>query len=184
MNLLPLYTSTADRAAELLARVGKPQLSASTPCAEWTVKDLVNHLIGGQFMFGQALAGAPFAPGEAVDFTNGDLAASFRSATEVIAKAMADPGLASATAALPFGPVPATQAAGIALFEAYVHTWDLARALNTTVTLDSNATAAVNEIAKGVVVAVPKEAHLFGTPVSTASADLVAQTIALTGRRP
>ena len=184
MDLLPLYKTTIDQTASMLGKVGAQQLGATTPCADWTVKDLVNHLIGGQFMFGSALAGNPFTGGEAPDFSQGDLVATWRAASDSVTLGMADKALASKSAALPFGPVPGPQAAGIALLEAYVHTWDLARALGTDPTFPADVTGVVHEIAKNAVAAVPKEAGLFAPSVATTSSDAMAQAIAVTGRKP
>ena len=40
----------------VLANVTPDQMGDATPCAQWKVSDLVNHIVGGQYFFPSAHA--------------------------------------------------------------------------------------------------------------------------------
>jgi hypothetical protein len=54
---LALLAVALDQAADLLGRVGDDELSAATPCAEWTVSDLVDHLVNAPANFTMMMRG-------------------------------------------------------------------------------------------------------------------------------
>ena len=78
----------------VLSNVTPAQMGEPTPCASWTVRDLVNHIIGEHYFFaGSVLQGsAPAMEGDAPDFTGGDLIAAFDEATKQSVVAFAEPG--------------------------------------------------------------------------------------------
>src|SRR5262245_29595410 len=43
----------------LVAGVSPDQWGSPTPCDAWTVKDLINHFVGGGHMFAAAMRGTP-----------------------------------------------------------------------------------------------------------------------------
>src|SRR5262245_30796714 len=64
----------------VLSQVQADQLKASTPCASWTVGDVINHVVGGQAFFAAAMRGEQPA-GQPPDFAAGDFLASYDDAT-------------------------------------------------------------------------------------------------------
>ena len=60
------YEQAINSTRAVLTGIGPDQLDAATPCASWKVSDLVNHVVGGQYMFHSALQGRP--PSAAADF--------------------------------------------------------------------------------------------------------------------
>jgi uncharacterized protein (TIGR03086 family) len=105
-----------DQLARLLDDVPHTALGSPTPCPQWSVQDLVDHVVAAPSRFAGMLRG------EAVDWSatpsaGGDPAARFRSHAEDLLGAVAG--------AAPGGPLtPDWQCAELA-----VHTWDLATAL-------------------------------------------------------
>ena len=105
-----------DQVETLIAAVSPDDGGRSTPCPEWSVRDLVDHLVLAPQKF------ALMTRGEDVDWSaptphEGDPVAAFRAhADELRAAVDADPGAP---------PGPDWQCAEIA-----VHTWDLATALH------------------------------------------------------
>lgn len=58
-----LYRRAAADAVRVASGVRPDQLDLPTPCADWTVQDLLDHLVGGTRYLGAALAGTePSAP--------------------------------------------------------------------------------------------------------------------------
>jgi uncharacterized protein (TIGR03086 family) len=106
-----------DQMAGLLDDVPGGALSDPTPCPQWSVQDLVDHIVATPSRF------ARMVRGEAVDWSDTpsagrEPAARFRSHAEDLLRAVAD-------APAPGGPVTLDwQCAELA-----VHTWDLATAI-------------------------------------------------------
>ena len=107
--------------------------SAPTPCTEWSVRDLVGHVVSVHRQVAAGLdASAPPPPA-----TDPDLVAAWRAATAEILLALADPDRASAPVSGRFAPMPLEDLIGRLLCsDTLVHTWDLARATDQSEALD------------------------------------------------
>ena len=101
------------------------QMDAPTPCREWDVRALLDHMTGAVMMFGQALTGVS-GPSPADDVVGRDPAETFRQATRTTLGAWRQPGAMERTLKLPMGEVPGALAININLMDAYVHGLDLA----------------------------------------------------------
>src|SRR5215210_6836446 len=114
---LAVLRRALDQLADVLDDVPSGALGDPTPCPQWSVQALVDHIVAAPSRF------ARMARGEAVDWADTpsagpDPAAQFRSHAEDLIRAVAGD-------AAPGGPVPLDwQCAELA-----VHTWDLATAL-------------------------------------------------------
>ncbi|MFC9331626.1 TIGR03086 family metal-binding protein [Kitasatospora sp. NPDC057015] len=108
------------------------QWPAPTPCSEWSVRDLVNHLTAEQLWAPELLMGATVAEvgtrfdGDVLD---DDPAAFWQNAAEAAEEAFAVPGVADVTVHLSYGDVGALDYCAQLTADAVVHTWDLARGL-------------------------------------------------------
>ncbi len=187
MDLVEAYAAAAARTGELIAATGADQLESSTPCKTWTARALINHIVGGQYMFAGAASGAPLpdlsAPSP--DFAGGDGAGAQREASAAAAAAFADPGLADRMAELPFGTVPAGMVPGIACFEQVVHGWDLARATGQDPAMPAAVVDTLFPFAEQLLANVPRDGVAFETVVSVpGGAPTIDRLIALSGRRP
>jgi uncharacterized protein (TIGR03086 family) len=109
----------------LVSGVRDEQWSAPTGCPGWTVRDLVDHLVGGTRHVAAVLAGQ--APPPAEDL-GGDPLSSYRRAGEALLAAVAEPEVFGRTVTVPAGTVPVPVALHLRLTELLVHGWDLARA--------------------------------------------------------
>ncbi|KAA5837249.1 TIGR03086 family metal-binding protein [Saccharopolyspora hirsuta] len=122
---------------ELVAGVRPDQWDSATPCTDWNVRELVNHMVIGHRLFSGILRGeVALAPG-ALDPTNSDVlgnnpAASYRSAAEDLLAAFRRPGVLEKSFRVPAGEVPGIAAVHLRAVEELVHGWDLARATNQT----------------------------------------------------
>jgi uncharacterized protein (TIGR03086 family) len=103
--------------------------SATTPCTEWTVRDLVGHVVSVHRQVAAGLAA-----------TDPDLTAAWRAATSEIEATLSDPVRASAPVSGRFAPMPLEDLIGRLLCsDTLVHTWDLARATGQSEQLDEPA---------------------------------------------
>jgi len=152
--------------------------TAPTPCATFTVHDLVGHLLGSVTTLG-ALAGAT-APAGAGGDPESLVAAAAQQALEAWRRRGVD-GM------VPFGAgeMPAATAAHILSIEFLVHAWDLARATSQTVTVSDALAEYVLGLARGVVAPQMRDGDRFAAEVSVGpDAGVLERLAAFTGRNP
>jgi uncharacterized protein (TIGR03086 family) len=113
---------------------------ASSPCAGWTARDVVAHVINGHRGILAAVNGAHPAAADGVRVSamaeapqvepGADLGIAFQRCRQNMHAMLTDPGQAATRlTGGPLGPVPVEQAVDIiGSLELLVHTWDLARA--------------------------------------------------------
>lgn len=126
-----LFERATVRAAAVLARVGAERLEDPTPCAEWTVQQLIDHMVGSTDYLAAALTGRePVARSCA---TADDYRIGARSALEGLRR----PGALDRTCVSPLG---FTWSIGLAtagtFMDNLIHTWDLATATDQDRALD------------------------------------------------
>ena len=165
------------------------QLDNPSPCDEWTVRDVLNHVIGGARMFAVCVRDGSISDEEfgaiaAGDNLGDDYKAALRTATDDALGAFAAPGAVDKMVTLPFGTMPAGVAMNIAIFDVATHTWDLARATGEDETLDPEQLQRM--IAR--IGAMPEEAlraeGMFGPPIKvSADADDQTKRLAYFGRQ-
>jgi uncharacterized protein (TIGR03086 family) len=129
-----VITESLDLLEAVAAAVTDATGQAPTPCAEWTVAQVLQHAAGDQLAWAAAIgvgtgpAENPFAPSGRLDGSVDDLIkpalAAARAAWETV-KAEDD----AVPTPLPQGPLPAPIAAGACALDAAVHGWDIAAAL-------------------------------------------------------
>ena len=125
MSTQPLEAAIASTRG-VLAGVSSGQLGGATPCASWTVAELINHIVGGQHFFRAGVLGEP--PSDGGDFAIGDFLAAFDEAAAACVAAFQADGVMEKTITLPFGQMPGAAFVGIAATDTFTHGWDLARA--------------------------------------------------------
>jgi uncharacterized protein (TIGR03086 family) len=116
MATLDQLADALDRTGRLVAGIRDDQWHDPTPCAEWDVRAVVDHLISGN----ARLAGALGA---------GDVATvDYREVAARLLDAFRQPGVLDRMVTVPAGTVPGTFALHLRLTELLVHGWDIARA--------------------------------------------------------
>lgn len=120
----------------VLKGVSKDQLADATPCAQWKVSDLINHIVGGQYFFEACAQGAPPAGGE-TDFSATDFVSAFDDGAQRSLAAFRAPGVMDQILTLPFGQMPGSAFVGIAATDTFTHGWDLAKATGQDTNLDA-----------------------------------------------
>jgi uncharacterized protein (TIGR03086 family) len=135
-----MSTAALEQAIEstrsVLAGVRQDQLGAATPCASWTVAALINHVVGGQFLFATLAAGGSPSGDAPPDFAAGDFVAAFDQGSAAAVSAFGADGVMETTMHLPFGDMPGSAFIGLAATDTFVHGWDLARATGQSSDLD------------------------------------------------
>jgi uncharacterized protein (TIGR03086 family) len=115
---------------DLIAGVRADQWANPTPCAKWSVHELVNHLVGGGTMFAASFRGDAVELGESgmPDMLGDDATAAWDRVIADFEAAVSTPGAMDRDVVLPFATLPAQVALDIATFDLLVHAWDLSRA--------------------------------------------------------
>ena len=133
MDTIAALERVIDEVGRLVDGTRPDQLGDATPCTEWTVRDLINHLTGGATMFAVS-AEEGSVPDEVIgqllggDNLGDDYKGAFHAAMDRVSTAFRAPGAMEKTVALPFGEMPAPVALSIAVFDVTTHATDLARA--------------------------------------------------------
>ncbi|MEU8630140.1 TIGR03086 family metal-binding protein [Streptomyces sp. NPDC048669] len=113
-----------------LAALPPERLDGPTPCPDYTVRRLSDHLLAGLrriALIGRG--GDPLdVPAVADDVTDGDREAAWETAAREAEAAWSDPAILSRPLHLPFGILPGAAAAAVFTTEFTLHTWDLATA--------------------------------------------------------
>ncbi|MEO6882175.1 MAG: TIGR03086 family metal-binding protein [Mycobacteriaceae bacterium] len=123
----------ADAAAatgQVIDAIAVDRWELPTPCSDWTVRDLVQHVVAGNQRFADALGGATATATAAVGSSpaESDLVTAYRQSTAVLLEAFRRPGALEQMVTVPFGTVPAPVALHLRVIELLVHGWDIARA--------------------------------------------------------
>ena len=112
------------------ARVGgvsQADLSKATPCSEFDVRALLNHMIGGLGMLTTAASGGTAVIPEGDQF-GPDPGADYKTRREALLGALRSPGALERNWEMPFGSMAGGMMAGIAFMEHLTHGWDVAKA--------------------------------------------------------
>ena len=128
---LVAHQRAQDAFAGVLANLSPDQFGAPTPCSEWTIRDLIEHVIAGNEHVGQ-WAGSHEEPPARPD----DIVAAHRAAAVAAQEVFARPGGMAAVFKLRFGEVPGEVFIGMRTTDVLTHAWDLAAATNQSTDLD------------------------------------------------
>ena len=177
------YRRAVEGFSAVLDAVPADGWSAQSPCKEWTAKHVVGHVIGGSQMISAARTGE--TPNyEPLDAAGDDPAAAYAAARQAALDTLTDEYLTK-TIQSPMGEMPLDHMIGMILTnDVLIHTWDLARAVGTEVTLDPQL---VEDAYNGLqaVDAMIRQDRIFGPKVEPPSdADMQTKLIAFTGRTP
>jgi uncharacterized protein (TIGR03086 family) len=130
-----------------VGRVRAAQWLAPTPCVDWTVRDLVAHVVGEDRWTVPLVRGATIA--EVGGRLDGDLlghdpAGAAREAAKEALYAVAEPGVTERTVHLSFGDASGAEFVWQLFADHLVHSWDLARALGADDRLDPGLVSALS----------------------------------------
>ena len=132
VDLLDAHGQALRAFDEAVHAVGGRDWDRRTPCTRWTVRDLVNHLVGEQLWAPHLLAGATLD--DVGDQFDGDVlgaepVAAWESAAEDARDAFLGDGVLGRTVHVSTGLIPAEEYGWQMTIDAAVHAWDLATAL-------------------------------------------------------
>ena len=172
------------RLAELIAGIPDGAWESATPCEEWTVRDLVTHIVAGNVKYRDIAAGGDFAPGTPDVSIGDDPAATYRETLQAMLAAWRVPGAMDREIALPRGRGRAEVAAWMHLAETLGHGWDLATATGQPADFDEDAVAACLAECRERIPPERPAIVTFADAVSVEGGPLIDQLAAYLGRTP
>ncbi len=146
MDLQTLYRRTVEGWTARVAAVGPDQWAAPTPCEDWDVRTLVNHVVGEDVWTGPLMRGSTIE--EVGDRFDGDLlgddpqAAARGAAAEAVA-AVGETLPTSGKVHLSYGEEDMAEYVSQLAADHLIHGWDLAAATGGDVDLDEELVAGV-----------------------------------------
>jgi uncharacterized protein (TIGR03086 family) len=185
--VLARHGEALDLFTERVHTVRADQWDAPTPCTDWTVRDLVNHLTAEQLWVPPLLRdGATVdSVGDSFDgdMLGPDPVASWDTAAAASRAVFREPGALDRAVHLSFGETPATFYCGQMTTDLVVHAWDLSRAIGADETLPD----ALVDFSLGEISPYAEElakSGLFDPPVEPPpGADAQTRLLSMVGRR-
>jgi uncharacterized protein (TIGR03086 family) len=176
--------------AALVEGVDPARLDVPTPCPEYTLGDLLDHVSGLARAF-DAVARKDFddpatqgAPGDAANLGD-DWQTRIPEELAAMAAAWRDPDAWTGQTRAGSVDLPGEVAGLVALDELVIHAWDVARASGQDFEIDEASLSAVQPFLAPFAASEEGAPGLFGPPVSVPDgAPLLDRTIAVTGRDP
>jgi uncharacterized protein (TIGR03086 family) len=120
-----------DAFAGVLANVTPDRFGEPTPCTEWTIRDLIMHVVGGNNVIARPARGSDESSSESAD-----LVAAYRASAAGAVAGFAKPDAMTEIFDLPFGQVPGSMLIGMRTTDVLTHAWDLAAATGQSTNLD------------------------------------------------
>ena len=186
MNLHAEMTAAADASARVVANVSPRQFGQPTPCTDWDVRTLLNHLI-----LWTSYSAERRAHGESVaeelmskDFTaDPGFVQDYQAQLAKAVQAWSDPNAWAGDRSVMGSPTPAADIAAMLIMEMVLHGWDIARATGQDYACGEDLAAAVLETVQNqaemfrqyqgfaAVVPVPEGATTFDRALSLSGRD-------------
>jgi uncharacterized protein (TIGR03086 family) len=180
------HAQALDATGRVVAAIPADRWRAATPCSDWDVRGLVNHLVSGNLWAAELGAGGTI---EQVggrldgDRLGSDPAAAYAASAQAASDVFHRPGALDAPCAVSYGPVPGSVYAGHRFIDVLIHGWDLAIATGQDSTLDDPLVEACREITEPQVdVLRASGAFAECVPVGP-DASAQARLLAMLGRR-
>jgi uncharacterized protein (TIGR03086 family) len=139
VDLPEVHARSLAATRKYVAAVGDDQWELPTPCEDWNVRELVNHIVTGNYWAAELASGLTIE--EVGDRLDGDvlgddpLAAYDDSAVRAAAVFRVE-GAMDAPCAVSYGPVPGSVYCGHRFLDVLVHGWDVARSTGQDTRLD------------------------------------------------
>src|SRR5579864_3300325 len=178
------FRRASDNYVRLAREVSPSQWAATTPCAEWDVRALVNHVAGEYLWVPELLAGRTIADvGSRLDgdlLGEDPLEALVSAARDAQAAAREDDAL-TRVVHLSFGDVPGAEYLKQMAIDSVIHSWDLARAIG----MDEQLDPELVDFAYGELLQVAegwRAGGAFGPAKQAADGSKQSKLLALTGR--
>lgn len=168
-DLRPQLAASQEWIATLIDGISPDQLSNPTPCGQYDVRGLLEHLLAVQLRVQQIGESGELdnAPAQ-LPLPDDDIAAAFREAATKASDAWRDDERLTATVSPPFGTMPGGAAIGGYVSEHVTHGWDLATATGQNAEADPALAAVAMGAMQKALPDGPRDGLPFGPAVAPA----------------
>ncbi len=167
--------------SELIDRIAADQWTAPTPCAEWTVRDLVNHLVGLNLVVVAMFEGGPL-PERGTDRLGADPAGAYRQSAAALQAAATLPGVLARSQATPLGVATGAERLRWRIADLLVHGWDLGQATGAGAALPDDLVEQALTFVRAQLPSQPRAGRFDDSQPISGSAPGIDQLAAFTGR--
>lgn len=147
--------------AAAVERIEPAQLNNATPCSDFTVHDVLDHMIVLGTAFTRSFRGEEAGDVHAPPVYGWVPAAEFRHVMTELLDAVQSPGAMERTVTAPVGELPGATFARFVAFDGLIHGWDLAVATGQRYDPPAAVVAAVDEFARGAITAEMRDGNTF-----------------------
>lgn len=187
MELLEAHHTAMDGFDRVVGEIADDQWGGATPCTDWTVRDLVNHLVYEQLWAPELLHGATLE--DVGDRFDGDVLGddpikAWTGAAGTARAALDEPGALERRVFVSYGQIPATEYGWQLTTDLAVHGWDLATAIGVRHPIGDELAGTLLDLVEPKVASwqgLGVFAPPVGVPEDAPAAD---RLVALLGRRP
>lgn len=182
------FAAALDSTRRFMAGISEGMWAVPTPCTEWNLRALVNHIVYGTIWIADIYAGKTLV--EVGDKYDGDLLgddalAAYDAALVSAKAAVTAPGAMETICHISRGDVSGADYATTMFTDVFIHGWDIAKAIGMDTTLDPKLVEMCYELSE------PRKERLRQSPAFGAGsiidlskdADLQARLLAILGRR-
>jgi uncharacterized protein (TIGR03086 family) len=186
-DLPELHDQALAATRRYVAGVGANQWQGPSPCEGWDVRELVNHIVSGNFWAGELARGKTIEDvGDRLDgdILGDDPTVAYDESARAASEAFHAPGAMEAPCAVSYGPVPGSVYCGHRFLDVLIHGWDLAVATGQPYNPPDDAVSTIEPLVQNL--SNPKGTPgLFGPRVDVPdSAPRFHQVLGLAGRDP
>jgi uncharacterized protein (TIGR03086 family) len=184
MDMLELLAKARPEARRRIAAIGTNQWDLPTPCTEWRVRDIVNHLILGEvtaplFLENEPLEGLE----ESIELAGEDPLGAWDRYSVNATEALSRPGALDAVVMHPFaGEMPGSQLARFRIVDNVLHSWDIAVAIGADPRIDPGITEPLFELTAPLHDVIPRGPLFHAALDVGADAHIQEKLLALFGR--
>jgi uncharacterized protein (TIGR03086 family) len=160
LDLPELHDDALASTRHYIDGIGADQWQQQSVCDEWTVRELVNHIVTGNYWAAELAAGKTIeAVGDRLDgdVLGDDPLSEYDASSGAASAAFHVPGAMEAPCAVSYGPVPGEVYAGHRFIDVLIHGWDIAQSTGQPTTLPPELVEACWEVVE------PQKAELLGS---------------------
>lgn len=181
-ELLATLTAIQLNARRLVHGVAADQWDLATPCSDWNVHQLVNHMaFTNRILGGAALGQTPtFGPDD--DHVGADVIAGFAERSEANEAAWRSDGALDGVVEVPFE-MPKVAALSVNVLDIGIHCWDLGQATGQDHGLTDEQIALIDQGDRQIINETIRASGGFGAELPSTSDDALTSMLAFVGRR-
>jgi uncharacterized protein (TIGR03086 family) len=149
VDLPEVHARALERARRAVAGVREDQWGSGSDCEGWTVRELVNHIVTGNYWAAELGSGQTIE--EVGDRLDGDVLGTdplraYDDSSIMAAAVFREPGAMEAPCAVSYGPVPGEVYCGHRFLDVLIHGWDVASSTGQDTTLEPELVEACFEV--------------------------------------